>query len=587
MKSFASTVRNLKRMIPFLRPFRWRILGLSLLTFSICLLSMSIPLFVRVIVNDVVSGGRRDLLPAVAVCLFAIPTATALLGYFQTVGIATVAQTFVLRLRMAVYRHLLSLDIGYFSENGAGKLTNRLMGDTSAVQGVLNATTIRIVSDLVGALFAVTATIALNWRLSIPIFVAMGLFLALHLSRIRSLRIAGLRAYREGDRLSDEVQNRLSVDLTVKTYGREDLEQAHFHRQSEIVMDRYVQAWRIWSSLTFDMELLKSLTHTAVFFFGCALVLRGQATYGDVTAFTVYATQILVPVVRFTQFAKQLQDVGICIGRLAEILDRKPKIVDAPDAVALPRRVRGEVDFEHVDFSYVPGKPVLRDFSLHVEAGQTVAFVGPTGCGKTTTLSLLMRLFDVCGGSVKIDGTDVRRATAASLRSQFGIVLQEPMLFQTSILDNIRYAKPDASRETVEAAARAAEIDADIRALPKGYDSIVGIGGTQFSLGQKQRISIARAILSDPSILVMDEATSSLDSESEHAIQLAMDRILEKRTAFIVAHRLSTIRNADLIVLLDGGTIAESGTHETLMAIPGGRYRALYDAHVGKGVLDD
>lgn len=587
MKSFGTTIRNLKRMIPFLRPFRWRILGLSLLTLSICLLSMSVPLFVRKIVNDVVSGGRRDMLPAIAVCLFAIPTVNALLSFIQIVGIATVAQSFVLRLRMAVYRHLLSLDIGYFSDNGAGKLTNRLMGDTSAVQSVLNASTIRILSDLVGAIFAITATIALNWRLSIPIFIAMALFLALHLSRIRSLRLAGLRAYRESDKLSDEVQNRLSVDLTVKSYGREDREQEHFHRQSEIAMERVVKAWTIWSNLTFDMELLKSLTHTAVFFCGCALVLRGQATYGDVTAFTVYAMQILVPVVRFTQFAKQLQDVGICIGRLAEILDREPKITDAPDAVALPPRVRGEVDFEHVDFGYTRDKPVLKDFSLHIEPGMTVAFVGPTGCGKTTTLSLLMRLFDVRGGAVKIDGVDVRKATAVSLRGQFGIVLQEPMLFQTSILDNIRYANPDAPREAVEAAARAAEIDADIRKLPKGYDSIVGTGGTQFSLGQKQRVSIARAILADPAILVMDEATSSLDTESERAIQIAMDRMMKNRTAFIVAHRLSTIRNADLIVLLDGGRIVESGRHEELMAIPDGRYKALYEAHVGKGVLDD
>jgi ABC-type multidrug transport system fused ATPase/permease subunit len=314
------------------------------------------------------------------------------------------------------------------------------------------------------------------------------------------------------------------------------------------------------------------------------MVLNGTASYGDVTAFSAYAMQLLWPAVRFSQLAQQLENVRISADRLFEILDEAPQVSQRPDARVL-ERAAGQVDFENVHFAYVPDRPVLQGFDLHVRPGETVALVGPTGCGKTTVLSLLMRLFDVTSGVVRIDGRDVRDITVDSLRRQFGIVLQESMLFTVSIADNIRYARPSATRAEVEMAARVAEIYDDIVALPRGFDAVIGDRNVQLSVGQKQRLAIARAVLANPAILVMDEATSALDSQSERAIQIAMERFLKNRTAFIVAHRLSTIRNASRLILIEEGRIVEIGSHDELVVLPNGRYRHLYETYSGKGLI--
>ena len=245
------------------------------------------------------------------------------------------------------------------------------------------------------------------------------------------------------------------------------------------------------------------------------------------------------------------------------------------------------MDFNNVFFEYETGRPVIRGLDLHVEAGQTIALIGPTGCGKSTVLALLLRFYDIRSGELLIDGVDIRRYDLHSFRRHFGIVLQEPLLFSTTIVENIRYGRPSATREEVEAAARVAEIHDFIVGLPKGYETFVGDYGVELSVGQKQRINIARAVAANPAILIMDEATSSLDSDSERAIQKAMDRVLQGRTSFVVAHRLSTIRNADKIVLLDQGRIAEMGRHSELMAMPDGRYHDLYTKHMGAGVLTE
>jgi len=316
------------------------------------------------------------------------------------------------------------------------------------------------------------------------------------------------------------------------------------------------------------------------------MVLAGTASYGDVIAFSTYAMQLLWPAVRFSQLAQQLENVRIAAERLFEVLDEVPQIVERPDARDIGTAA-GRVTFEAVRFAYLPEKPVLNAVSFDIRPGETVALVGPTGCGKTTVLSLLMRLYDVDAGTVRIDGVDVRDLSFPCLHRQFGIVLQEAMLFTVSIADNIRYGRLGATRAEIETSARIAEIHDDIIKLPRGYDAVIGERDVQLSVGQKQRLAIARAVLADPAILVMDEATSALDSRSERSIQIAMARFLKNRTAFIVAHRLSTIRNAHHILLLVDGAIAEYGNHESLMAIPDGRYRRLHDTYAGKGIIEE
>ena len=544
------------------------------------------PLIVRMIINRVIGEGETDLLPVIIVIYVSITLLTAGCGYLQTLAMAFVGQSFVMRVRTAVYDHLLGLSLSFFSRESTGKLVNRLMGDSGVLQQALTVTTLQVISDLICATFAISATLFINWRLAIPLYILLLLFVLnyrLNIGRVRKLA----RAQRSAeDRVASGVQNRLAANLTVKTYGTELREGLLFHEQSAASLDLAREGQVATSDFMRNSELLQSTGYAVIFFLGCAMVLDGTASYGDVTAFCSYTMLLISPAVRFSLLAQQLQNVKISAERLFEILDEEPVVTERPGAEEV-HECRGAIRFEDVHFGYVPDKEVLKGISLDVEPGETVALVGTTGCGKTTILSLLMRLFDVTDGRITIDGRDVRDFTLKSLRSCFGIVLQESLLFSVSVADNIRYGKPQATQKQVEFAARIAEIHDEILALPRGYESRVGDHDVQLSVGQKQRIAIARAILADPAVLIMDEATSALDTNSERAIQVALDRFLTGRTAFIVAHRLSTIRNADKIVFLDAGRIVECGPHDELMKIEGGRYRRLYETHVGAGHLSE
>lgn len=542
------------------------------------------PLLTRAVIDRVIAAGHHEELFGIGVYLITTAVLAAGCSYLQVLGMAYIGQNFVTHVRGAVYRHMLGLGMGYFGRTSTGKLVNRLMGDSSVLQQMLSVTTVQIVSDLVCAAFAITATVFINWRLSIPLFALLVLFVLNY-----SLNIGGLkrrtRAQRSAeDRVAGGVQSRLTANLTVKTFGAEPRENAAFRRQSAFSLELARDTQVASAGFSLNTMLLRDVGRVIIYFLGCAMVLNGTATYGDVTAFSAYAMQLLWPAVRFSQLAQQLENVRISADRLFEILDEAPQVQERPEACDLGR-ARGQVDFENVHFAYTPDRPIIKGFDLHVRAGETVALVGPTGCGKTTVLSLLMRLFDVKSGTVRIDGLDVRDITTSSLRRQFGIVLQESMLFTVSIADNIRYARPSATRAEVEAAARVAEIYDDIAALPHGFNAVIGDRDVQLSVGQKQRLAIARAVLANPAILVMDEATSALDSQSERAIQIAMEHFLKNRTAFIVAHRLSTIRNAHRLILIEAGEIVEIGSHAELIVRPQGRYRHLYDTYSGKGLL--
>ncbi len=585
-KSEEGMRKDLGKMLRFVAPFRRRIVFLVVFTMVMSFVIMLPPLFTRTVINEVIDGGRAELVPSLLFFSLATPLLYHLMGFVQVMGVAFIGQRFVMDLRMAVYRHLMELHLGFYGNHNTGKIINRLMGDSSEMQQVLDTTSIQVVSDLVCSLFAIGATFYLNWRLAIPLLGLVVLFVVNFKFNRRRLFIAGRRVRNTGDRLAGLVQNSLTSNMTMKTYGTEDREGARFNVQSLTTAAHSNDLWDTNVDFHTNTALLQEVGRVGIYFLGCAMILADAADYGDVTAFSAYAMQILGPAVRFSMLAERLQNVGISSSRLFEILDEPVQILDRPGARRV-KHVEGKVDFDHIAFSYIPERPVLTEFDLHISPGQTVALVGPTGCGKTTVLSLLMRFFEVNSGAIRIDGLDIRDFRLDSLRAQFGIVLQESLLFTLSIADNIRYARPGATMEEVRHAAEIAEIDRDIQKLPQGYDSLYGSRDIQLSVGQKQRISIARAVLADPAIIIMDEATSSLDSESELAIQRAMTRFLKNRTSFIVAHRLSTIRDADRIVLLGGGGIVETGRHEELMAIPNGKYKDLYEKHAGKGVIED
>lgn len=563
-----------------LRPHRARLLGLAALTIVLAVLAMLPPLITRAILDRVVARGEHSRLLALGILLLGLPGLTMLCGYLQVMGTTFVGQKFVFELRQAFYRHLLSLGMRFHGESRVGLLANRLLGDSDAIQRVLTSQTLGIVSDFISSLFALAVLFALDARMTLLLVLFLLVFVLNFMRNITAIRMANRSYQRSMDRLSAGLQNRLAINLAIKSHGSEAREHGVFSHQLDTNLDQANDLAFANNVFWRNTELLAEIGRATIFFLGCGFVLQGRMSYGDVLAFTSYAVQLLWPAVRFSLIAKQFQDVQVAADRLMEIWSEKPDIVDRP-AARDAGRLRGEVVFDRVRFHYKPGVPVLRDFDLKVSPGQTIALIGPTGCGKSTVLSLLMRFFDVCDGAIRIDGIDVRDLRLAALRRQFGIVLQEPLLFTASIADNIRYARPAATAGEIEQAARVAEIHDFIRTLPDGYDTVIGVEGAQLSVGQKQRITIARAVAADPALLIMDEATSSLDSESERAIQIAMERVLRGRTAFIVAHRLSTIRNADRIVLMKDGGILEQGSHNELLAL-NGAYAATYRTFMGQ-----
>jgi len=570
----------------FLVPYRWQIAGLMALTILLSLLNMCAPLVSRAFIDKVISLGQRDLFVPLSLVQVFLVVVIPLAGFLQNIMMTYVAQRFVFNLRDFLYAHILGLSLRFFSKNSTGKLVNRVMGDSGTVARVLSAQTFSVVSDVVCCAFAVTATFALNWRMALLITLIVAIFLFNYLLNIKRLRSLSENFMWSNDRLLGGVQNRLVANVAVKSFGTEIREQGIFQDQVGLSQNLYETLSIAGQAFWLNTSLIQNLGRALLFFLGCDMVLAGDMTYGDVTAFVAYAMQLLWPAVRFSELTLQLQSVRVSLGRIFEVSREKQEVVNTPHGADVSA-LRGRIDFQQVNFEYDKSHPVIRDFDLHIEPGETVALVGPTGCGKSTLMLLLMRFYDVTGGSLLIDGTDVHRFDLYVLRRQFGVVLQDPMLFNISIADNIRYARPHAAEAEIEEAARTAEIHDFIMTLPNKYRTELGQEGLQLSTGQKQRLTIARAIIGKPSIMIMDEATSALDSESERAIQIAMERVLRNRTSFVVAHRLSTIRNASRIVLLKDGKILEMGTHAELMAMTGGRYRALYDQHMGKEFIED
>jgi ATP-binding cassette subfamily B protein len=378
------------------------------------------------------------------------------------------------------------------------------------------------------------------------------------------------------------LQEDLSGVRTIRAFAREDYETERYRQVNQALLDKNIQAMREFSNNFPFVFLLSNLGTLAVIWYGGLETIGGRLTVGELIAFNSYLSFLLFPILTIGFQAAGISRAGTSAVRVFEILDAPREVQDAPNAVPLPR-IKGEVEFRDVRFRYQGSESeVLRGVNFHVAPGQTVAVLGTTGAGKSTIINLLPRFYEVTGGSVLIDGHDIREVTLSSLRGQIGIVLQETLLFSGSVRDNVAYGKPDASIEEIEAAARAAQAHEFIRALPQGYDTIVGERGVGLSGGQRQRIAIARALLIDPSLLILDDSTSAVDSATEAAIKQALDRLMRAshRTAFVIAQRISTVRDADLILVLDQGQIVASGTHTELRATS-----ELYNQILGSQLL--
>lgn len=516
-----------------------------------------------------------------ALTLMAIFGLRALAEYWSSVWFAIVGNRVVTEVRDDLYRHLQRLSLGFHTRARTGDLLVRVSGDIALLRDAAVAALLPLLANLL--LLGVMALVMLlvDWRLALLAGASLPLYLLSSVRLSRGIReVARRQRQREGLLAASAVES-IGGMSTVQAMSMEDIFAEGFSSENVGIMKENVRGRRLSAKLERTVDVMFGISSALVLWFGAGLVLGGERTPGDLIVFLSYLRTGFRPLRDFAKYSARLSKATVAGDRVLEVLERAPDVRDLPGAVPAPP-LRGEVRFERVTFGYEPDRPVLKDLDLHVPAGRRVALAGPSGIGKSTMLSLLLRLYDPWEGRVLIDGRDAREYTVASLRAQVSIVLQDSLLFAASVRDNIAYGAPRATREDIEAAARLANAQRFVEALPKGYDTVVGERGVTLSQGQRQRIAIARAAVRKAPLLLLDEPTASLDEASERTVLEALERLAEGRTTFLVTHDLRLASRADIIVYLDEGGVREQGTHDELLRA-GGRYAELYRLQTGDG----
>jgi ABC-type multidrug transport system fused ATPase/permease subunit len=559
-----------RRLLAYIRPYSLAVSWSALMVIASALFGLAGPYLLKVAIDTNIAHSDIHGLVITMLLFLLAQAGTFITAAQQTYWVSLVGQKVLNTLRYQMTTHLMDLSLDYYGKHEAGAIMSRVTNDVSVVNDFISSGLLNLLSDVLTLIGIIVVMLLLDARLALLSFAILPLMIvATVIFTIRSKRAYRLTRQRIGD-VNASLQENLSGVRVTQSFARETVSERNFDLINQENRRANIQAVAISASFLPAVDILSIIATAIVLWVGGALVLGHQLTLGVVVAFLTYVTRFYQPIRDLSQIYNTFQAAMAGGERIFEMLDEQPKVKEPPDARPLPE-VQGRVRFEHVNFAYVPGVPVLKDVNFVADPGRTIALVGPTGAGKSSIMNLLSRFYDVDSGAITIDGIDIRDVTLPSLRSQMGIVLQDTFLFSGTVADNIRYGRLDATDEEVEQAARLANAHAFVSQLPDGYATPVMERGQNFSVGQRQLLSFARALLADPRVLVLDEATSSVDVRTELLLQDALHTLLKGRTSFVIAHRLSTVIDADLLLVIDHGEIVERGTHRELIA-KRGRY---------------
>jgi len=571
-------MRTLIRVLGFLRPYWQTALGALLSLLAITAFNMVTPMLLRWVVDTGISRGDVRTIEVAAFALVFLTVVKSVFSFLQGYLSEVTSQGVAYDLRNAIYEHLQRLSFSYHDRAQTGQLMARATSDVEVLRMFTGRGFVGLLNIVVLVVSVAVVLLLMNWKLAL---FSMATFPWLFQTVTRfnaTFRPLSLQIQQQLAVLTTVLQENLAGIRIVKAFAREPEQIELFDRQNDTLLDLNLKAAQVQRQAMPLMDFISNLTTVIVLWYGGSLVVLHSLTLGELVAFNTYLALLVMPIRRMG-FLVSMMSRAIASGdRVFEILDAKSEVADAPDAMPLPP-ISGRVRFEHVTFRYSGLETVLRDVSFEAKPGQMIALLGATGSGKSTIINLIPRFYDVTSGRIAVDDYDIRKVKLESLRKQIGIVLQETVLFSGTIRENIAFGRPDADLETVVAAARAARAHDFIASFPDGYDTVVGERGVTLSGGQKQRVAIARALLLDPRILILDDSTSNVDLETEHLIQQALDVLMKNRTTFVIAQRLSTIRKADLILVLDRGQIVAGGKHEELIE-ESGIYAELYEMQV-------
>ena len=574
----------LRRCFSFLKPYWPLILGAYTALVAMNGLSLLIPQLIRSIIDRGIKENNIALIGWSVLGLLGISLIRGVFTYFQGMWSETASQGVAFDIRNTLHAKLASLSFSYHDRTATGEILSRSIQDVDRIRFLTGRAFLHLMNGALLLVGTFIIMISMNARLAILSIMTMPLMIYYSFTIGKRFRPLFQKIQEQLAVLTTSVEQSLQGAHVVKAFAQEGKEIERFNKKNEDWFGLMTQSVRIESWNIPLLNLIANIGTVFVIWYGGRLVVEGQITIGELVAFTTYLSQLISPIRRLGHFIVGIARAQASGERILEILDLRPEVKDLPDAKDAPG-LEGQVTFENVSFSYLGRQNVLSDISFEVRSGQTVALLGTTGSGKSSIINLIPRFYDPTEGRILVDGQDLRSFTLQSLRSQIAVVLQDTTLFATSIRENIGFGKPDAKEEEIAAVAEAAQAHEFISVMSEGYDTLVGERGHTLSGGQKQRIAIARALLNDPKILILDDATASVDTETEHLIQLALENLMIGRTSFVIAQRLSTVRKADLILVLDGGKIAARGSHQELIGTSG-IYADIYNRQLASPVQE-